>query len=171
MHFAHATLMDRFRRVQAVVLGDAMLDVYTHGVVSRFCPEGPVSILDAHSTQKCAGGAANTACNLAALGARTTLLSTIGLDAEGEQLTQLLKSQGIHTAGLLRSESRQTLTKHRLLAGQQLLMRVDKGSTASLDQADEERMLTRLHQLMQSCDLIVVSDYAYVISHRGLSIA
>lgn len=159
-HNSHS-LIRRFRGVRAIVLGDAMLDAYTHGTVSRICPEAPVPVYDVRSTRLCSGGAANTAANLAALEAQTTLLTAVGHDEEGDQLLRLQRKQHVNTQPVVRSRSRRTLAKHRLIANSQLLMRVDQGSTDSLNEADELKILSRLHERLPGCDLIIVSDYGY----------
>lgn len=155
------SLIKRFRGIRATVLGDAMLDAYTHGSVTRICPEGPVPVYDVQNTRLCAGGAANTAANLAALGAQTTLLTVLGRDEEGDEVLRLLRKHHVQTQLAIRSRSRRTLAKHRLLANSQLVMRVDQGTTGPLDEADEARLMARLRDKLLGCDLLIVSDYAY----------
>lgn len=154
-------LVDRFRQVRALVLGDPMLDLYTQGAVQRFCPEGPVPVYDVHQTRRCAGGAANTAANLAALGAQVSLVAAIGDDEYGEQLLEMQAGAGIDVRCVLRIAGRKTLTKQRLIANHQLLMRVDEGTTSALDADSQSQLLARLHETMQECELIIVSDYGY----------
>ncbi len=156
-------LLNRFRDLHVVVLGDAMLDAYTRGSVNRISPEGPAPVFDAQESKFCAGGAANTAANLAALGANVSLVSVIGNDAEGEQLLRLLQAQRVNTEHCIQSPSRRTLIKHRLLADTQLLMRVDQGTTQRLIARDQGELHELVRSQLRSCDLIVVSDYGYGI--------
>ena len=44
-----------------LVVGDAMLDVYLHGQVSRISPEAPVPVFKYESRENVLGGAANVA--------------------------------------------------------------------------------------------------------------
>lgn len=154
-------LVRRFRSIRAIVLGDPMLDAYTHGSVTRICPEGPVPVYDVRTTRLCSGGAANTSANLAALGAQTTLLTAVGHDDEGDQLLRLQRKQHVNTQLVVRSRARRTLAKHRLIANSQLMMRVDQGSIEPLSEADEARIVARLHDRLPGCDLLIVSDYGY----------
>ena len=39
-------IVSRFNTLRAVVVGDAMLDTYVDGNVSRICKEGPVPVVD-----------------------------------------------------------------------------------------------------------------------------
>jgi D-beta-D-heptose 7-phosphate kinase/D-beta-D-heptose 1-phosphate adenosyltransferase len=55
-----------------LVIGDLMIDEYLRGEVHRVSPEAPVPVVDLRSTEHRLGGAANTAHNLARLGAAVT---------------------------------------------------------------------------------------------------
>ena len=60
----------RFNSLNVLVIGDAMLDVYMEGTAQRICREAPVPIVDVTDVKTAPGGAANTAANLAQLGAQ-----------------------------------------------------------------------------------------------------
>jgi D-beta-D-heptose 7-phosphate kinase/D-beta-D-heptose 1-phosphate adenosyltransferase len=81
-------LVDRFAGLRVLVVGEAMLDHYLEGATERLCREAPVPIVDVARQADAPGGAANTAANARALGARVTLLSVVGADAEGEALAR-----------------------------------------------------------------------------------
>ena len=83
---SHEELLDRFCSMRAVVVGEAMLDVYVSGSVERLCPEGPFPVVDATDRREVLGGAAN----LAGLGASVDLVTVVGDDAAGESLLPLL---------------------------------------------------------------------------------
>ena len=69
-----------------------------------------------------AGGAANTALNLARLGARVRLLSVVGSDGEGERLRVSLRGAGVDDTLSL---ARRLYQDHRVLVapGEQVRMR------------------------------------------------
>lgn len=54
--------------MRILCIGDAMRDVYWHGQAKRLSPEAPVPILSVASTEVRAGGAANVAANIEAMG-------------------------------------------------------------------------------------------------------
>ena len=60
----------RFAQSKILVVGDVMLDRYWFGDVSRISPEAPVPIAKINRIDNRAGGAANVARNIAALGGR-----------------------------------------------------------------------------------------------------
>jgi D-beta-D-heptose 7-phosphate kinase/D-beta-D-heptose 1-phosphate adenosyltransferase len=81
-------LIDALAGLKVLVLGEAMLDTYLEGNVSRFCQEAPVPIVALGGRKDMPGGGANTAVNVRSLGGRVSFLSVAGADAEGEQRRQ-----------------------------------------------------------------------------------
>jgi D-beta-D-heptose 7-phosphate kinase / D-beta-D-heptose 1-phosphate adenosyltransferase len=156
-------LIDRFHSLNVLVIGDAMLDSYLTGTAGALCREAPVPIVTIADRVDMPGGAANTAVNAASLGARVTLLSVIGDDAEGRLLRRLLDRHGVLCEHLLAHPERQSLAKHRVLAAAQLLLRFDQGSTGAIGRATEQVLLDRLAALFPQCDALIVSDYGYGI--------
>jgi D-beta-D-heptose 7-phosphate kinase/D-beta-D-heptose 1-phosphate adenosyltransferase len=156
-------VIERFGGLRVLVVGEGMLDCYLHGATERLCREAPVPIVDVTRRLDVPGGAANTAVNARCLGADVTFLSVIGDDAEGQLLSARLADHGIAAAALLRDPQRRTLTKQRVLAGSQLLVRFDHGSTGALTAEHERRLAARLTELIATHDAVLVSDYGYGI--------
>jgi D-beta-D-heptose 7-phosphate kinase / D-beta-D-heptose 1-phosphate adenosyltransferase len=148
-----------FASQNVLVLGEAMLDSYLRGTSERLCQEAPVPIVDIHETTNLAGGAANTAANLSSLGAHVTFLSVIGDDEPGSRLLQTLEQDHIATEHVVRTPNRNTLSKQRISAGSQIVVRFDQGSTHPLDTETEAELIKRLELLYQSSEAIVISDY------------
>jgi D-beta-D-heptose 7-phosphate kinase/D-beta-D-heptose 1-phosphate adenosyltransferase len=154
-------LIDAFPRLRVLVIGEAMLDAYLHGTSGRLCREAPVPIVAVEARTHVPGGAANAAVNARALGARVTLLSVIGDDAEGAALLAALAARDVDTRQVLVDPARRTLAKHRVFAGAQMLVRFDVGSTARVDRAHEASLVERLGALVAEHDAVIVSDYGY----------
>ena len=145
-------------RARILVVGDAMLDRYWFGEVTRISPEAPVPIVKFARAEEQPGGAANVARNAAALGARVSLLSVIGDDEAGGTLQQLVERDGI-TACLHRDGSIRTTVKLRMIGGarRQQLLRVDFETPPS-----REVLLDKLadyRRLLADCDVVILSDY------------
>ncbi len=68
----------QFKNKRILVAGDVMLDIYTHGEVTRISPEAPVLIVKKTRDHFTLGGAANVAQNLAVLGAEVVLVGLLG---------------------------------------------------------------------------------------------
>jgi D-beta-D-heptose 7-phosphate kinase/D-beta-D-heptose 1-phosphate adenosyltransferase len=160
--------IERFRELRIVVIGEAMLDCYLNGAAGRICREAPVPIVDVSARTDAPGGAANTALNIAAIGARVSLVSAVGEDAEAALVCDALDAAGVDTDHVLRVASRRTLAKHRVIASGQLLVRFDQGTTCAVPPDVEQVLIDRLRRAADGCDAIVVSDYGYGILTAGV---
>ncbi len=156
-------LLDRFATLSVLVIGEGMLDSYLLGSTDRLCREAPVPIVAVRSRVDAPGGAANAAVNARALGARVSFLSVVGDDAEGLALRHGLQARDVACADLVHDPARRTLAKQRLLAGTQMVVRFDHGSTDRVDPEQERGVVRRLQALFARHDAVIVSDYGYGI--------
>ena len=144
-----------FSSVRVVVGGDAMLDEYWFGDAARISPEAPVPVVHATHREQRAGGAANVAMNLAALGASVRFVGAVGRDASGRLLAELLQQGGVEPR-LIQDEALPTIHKLRVLARNQQLIRLD--SEQKLEgQAPEFNRLVEAAAGKQQ--VVVLSDY------------
>ncbi|MCW2607259.1 MAG: hypothetical protein JWO60_1952 [Frankiales bacterium] len=144
---------------EIVVVGDAVLDGWLSGPTTRLSREAPVPVVDVRSEEYAAGGAANTAVNLAALGARVRFLSVVGDDEDGVLLRRVLRAAGVSVEDVLVEPGRRTCAKRRISAGGQMITRYDTGDVGPVAPASLTRLATRLHRYAQHADAVVVSDY------------
>lgn len=155
--------IERFQDTKTLVIGEAILDRYLYGDGTRMCREAPVQVVSLSRRVPVPGGAANCAVNVADLGAPVTFLSAIGSDGDGEELVAALEQRGVASEHVITSPGRATLVKNRLVAGGQLLVRFDEGTTAAVDREAEEALIARLADLFHHHDVVIVSDYRYGI--------
>jgi D-beta-D-heptose 7-phosphate kinase / D-beta-D-heptose 1-phosphate adenosyltransferase len=158
----YTQLISTFRNFSVLVIGDLMLDVYLRGGSTRLTPEAPVPVVDVLSSTMAPGGAANTAANLASLGAKVSFCSVCGQDAKGDEALQLLLNAGVQPL-VLQSPSRQTIVKTRVMAGNQLLVRYDSGTETALNKSEEATLITWLTAVYTDYDAVVIADY-----HKGI---
>src|SRR3954467_2606173 len=130
--------LDAMAGRRVLVVGEAMLDTYLIGSANRLSREAPVPVVAVEERVDAAGGAANSAVNLRALGARVEFLSVVGTDDEADRLRAALGQAGVPDHDVLGAPDRRTLAKHRVLAGEQMLVRFDSGTTAPLPVAIED---------------------------------
>lgn len=154
-------LFGNFQRIKVGVIGDLMLDSYVWGHVERISPEAPVPVVSVERREYRIGGAGNVALNLASLGARVSVLSLIGKDADGTMLTGLLKEKGIETAGLLTSAQRITTNKARVMGRNQQMLRLDSETTRDLGAAEEDALLAELRRYIETerPQVMIFEDY------------
>ena len=150
-----------FPGLRVLVVGDAMLDTWLEGEAIRLCKEAPVPVVREASTTHCPGGAANTAANLAALGAEVSFVSLVGRDSAGDHLRQALREAGIDDADLVEDPTVSTLHKLRVIANGQYVVRFDEGNTEQVSERSRAALLQRIAETYARCDAVVVSDYCH----------
>lgn len=150
------TLKTRLNKARVLVVGDVMLDRYWFGDVSRISPEAPVPIAKIDHIDQRAGGAANVARNIVALGGQAVLLSVIGDDEAGDQLQQLMQHNQVQTH-FLRDKTIATTVKLRVVARNQQLIRLDFEDAPTHEVLNS---VTRQYRdLLADCDVVILSDY------------
>lgn len=140
-----------------LVVGDSMLDRYWQGTVDRISPEAPVPVLQVTSETARAGGAANVAMNLAALGNRVRLITPIGNDGPGDDLRSLLWTEHVDAArvDVVQTPCDRTTEKIRCVAMRQQIVRVDFEHAKGVGDAVLDAVIGHLEP-----GILVLSDYA-----------
>ena len=142
-----------------LVVGDVMLDTYIWGEVGRISPEAPVPVVRAIDRSHRPGGAANVAMNLSRLGAQTVLAGFTGSDENEKLLAESLRANGIAPI-FVACDGFPTITKQRILSGQQQMLRLDSERMGARSPGDYERLVSRVLDELPGCHAVVLSDYA-----------
>src|SRR3954463_4939172 len=101
-------LIENFKKLKVLVIGDAILDTYVITTPEKFGREAPVPVFHVQETKHQCGGAANTAVNVAALSAETYFLTVSGKDSAARKLSEILKKNKVHTEYIVKDRSRIT---------------------------------------------------------------
>jgi D-beta-D-heptose 7-phosphate kinase/D-beta-D-heptose 1-phosphate adenosyltransferase len=147
------------RRGTALVVGDAMLDRYVYGQVTRVSPEAPVPVLTVERELALPGGAGNVVRNLTALGVAVAFVSVVGDDQAGSDLTGLIGGQPGVEPWLLVQGGRATTTKTRFVASGQQMMRADHEQTAPIHHRLADRLVRIASDAVAATAVLVLSDY------------
>lgn len=153
----HSILIPDFAASRVLIIGDLMLDVYLHGSTSRISPEAPVPIVRVDREEFRVGGAGNVALNVAALGARSSILALVGCDSNAATLRNMVAASGTH-AELISTAAKSTILKKRVISKNHQLLRIDYES--GFDSEDSMHLLAVLEQWLPNIDVVVLSDYA-----------
>jgi D-beta-D-heptose 7-phosphate kinase/D-beta-D-heptose 1-phosphate adenosyltransferase len=145
-----------FSGVRVLVAGDLMLDQYWFGLTARISPEAPVPVVRVRESQERAGGAANVAVNLAALGARTLVTGLTGADPAADRLEALLTAAGIDCR-FVRSPGAPTITKLRVLSRNQQLIRLDQEE--DFGPAPLGSVASAVDAALDGSGMVILSDY------------
>lgn len=141
------------------LVGDLMLDRYTIGQVDRVSPEAPVIVLRSEREKKMLGGAGNVLMGLKALGLEVLFLSTIGCDIVGDEMVSMLEESEVSLDYLFRDPLRITSEKHRMVASNQQLLRVDKENPTFLNPQIEQSIISQVSTYVKQIDVLAISDY------------
>lgn len=154
--------------VRTICVGDLMLDRFVYGAVTRISPESPVPIISIERADSIPGGAANVTRNIASLSGECSLVGVIGNDKVGSDLIGALSAfEHIHFIPVV-DEGRPTSEKIRYVAQGQQLLRADHERVYSVSEGVEERIYACAVELLQSRDMLVISDYAKGVVTDGL---
>lgn len=160
-------LLDRIRQLEnrnIMVIGDIVADVYLEGKISRISREAPVLVLEYNEEHVVPGGAANVVYNGATLHGKVYAVGVVGDDFAGQELTRILKGNGVVTAGLLVDHSRPTITKTRVMAGgqatvRQQIVRIDKEKKEILLPGMQQKVKEYIESHIADMDAVIMSDY------------
>lgn len=155
-----------FTGLRVAVGGDLICDHHVVAEPRGLSREAPVMVLRHRSESVGAGGAANVARNLRALGAATACLGALGRDARGREVIERLEGEGVDVGGIATHPEWTTPTKTRVLAAEprrwpQQVLRIDREPEAPLFAAARARLAADVRALAGRVDALVVSDYGY----------
>jgi D-beta-D-heptose 7-phosphate kinase/D-beta-D-heptose 1-phosphate adenosyltransferase len=159
----------RLGRGSVLVVGDAMLDRYYYGEVTRISPEAPVPVLGVQREMSVPGGAANVLRNVTALGVSAAFVSVVGDDAAGSDLTALIGRQAGVEPWLLVQGGRVTTVKTRFVARGQHLLRADSEDPAPLHPKLGERLLRIACDSIAATTVTILSDYSKGVLGAGIA--
>ena len=152
-------IISRVNGVHVLVVGDAMVDKFIVGRVTRISPEAPVPVVAFDHDMYRMGGAANVASNVVALGGQATLVAVTGRDEAAATLAQSCREAGI-APSFVGDGGRPTTTKVRVVTDRnQQVARIDYESDADIAGDIEARIVADIETHASRSSAIVVSDY------------
>ncbi len=159
MKFDIRTISKDYRKKHILVIGDIILDAYVYGKVNRISQEAPVPIVSVERKEFKPGGAANVALNLAGLGSKVTLMGIVGKDKNNEHLRSCINEQKHISYNVLKSESRPTTVKTRIIADNRQLARLDSEVTHEIPDEIISAITDKIIENIKNIDGIIIQDY------------
>jgi rfaE bifunctional protein kinase chain/domain len=159
-------IVDRFANVRVALYGDLVLDRFILGTPKRISREAPVIILRYEDQRDVPGGGANALSNIAALGARVSVLGVVGDDEPGAALRATLERLGIAADGIVEVSGYRTPTKVRVLGGgpsslKHQVARYDIEDHLAAEGPWRGEIERRMAVEFGRADAVAVSDYGY----------
>jgi D-glycero-beta-D-manno-heptose-7-phosphate kinase len=156
-----AEIFQDFNSLNVLIVGDVMLDSYLWGKVERISPEAPVPIVTVSQKESRLGGAANVAINIKAMGAQAHLCSVIGNDRDAEELLRQMSELKMSADGIVKSKTRITTVKTRVIGNNHQLLRVDDEMLQPIVKDEEDQLFNRIASIINKTkiDVIIFEDY------------
>ena len=156
--------LKKFNKINILIIGDMVADVYLKGNISRVSREAPVLVLEHAGEKVVPGGAANVVHNVETLGGQAFAVGLIGNDKAGSGLRDILNDKNVETTGLIIEENRPTITKTRIIAGgsatvSQQIVRIYQEMKSPILSQTEKNLINLLNQVIDKIDAVVLSDY------------
>ncbi|MEI7669354.1 MAG: D-glycero-beta-D-manno-heptose-7-phosphate kinase [Pseudomonadota bacterium] len=160
--------VDRFSGLKVLCVGDIMLDKFVYGQVDRISPEAPVPVFSIKNERVMLGGAGNVARNLLSLGANTILVSVIGNDKVGREISAMLGKETNIMPCLITENDRLTTSKVRYVAGSHQVLRADQEVLNDIIPATQEMLVDSVLSEIDNVDVIILSDYGKGVFTRSV---
>ena len=157
--------MENGQKRKIAVIGDMILDEYLAGDVCRISPEAPVPVHLVRRTTHAAGGAGNSALNLAQCGAQVSVFGVWGDDEPARLLGEILQGGGADTSGIISLQDRPTIRKTRVTAGSQQLLRLDWELASAIPSRVQAQLFERF--AAGYYDAVLISDYGKGVLSRA----
>ena len=142
-----------------LVIGDVMLDHFVWGNVRRISPEAPVPVVEVSRETWFPGGAANVARNIAPFSQHSFILGRVGNDEAAAKLGELLCEEGVNIDPMLVHDRLPTISKMRIAARQQQIVRVDREVLEPLSSDELATIEKRVRDMLPQLDAIILEDY------------
>jgi rfaE bifunctional protein kinase chain/domain len=160
-----AEILAAIPRFRVLVVGDVCLDRWCtyDPAISEPSRETGIPRIAVVSTEVTPGAAGTVANNLAALGARVSVLGMAGDDGFGYELRQALVARGVASDLLVPAPGVPTFTYTKLLngeTGEEDRPRVDFVFTQPLPPDLDSELVRRFEAAAPAFDIIIVSDQA-----------
>ncbi len=152
------TLLLENKAPRVLVAGDIILDKFIWGNVDRISPEAPVQVVNVKKETTALGGAANVASNLSSIGGEVFMMGLIGEDVHAQIVRSELKKLNIHSDYIFTDSRRHTITKTRVIAGSQQIVRIDHEQSHALEPDVETTVIEAIRNI-KILDAIIISDY------------
>ncbi len=166
-------LFVHFDRKRVVVVGDVYLDEVVRGLMTGVSLESPVPIVEIAERRYNPGAAGNAACNLASLGAQTSVVGVVGADSNAGTLRAEFARFGVDASGLVVDAARPTNTygkfsAHAAHSVPQEILRTDTPTPPPISGEIEREVIRAIEKAAENAEAIVVVDQVGSVASAGV---
>jgi rfaE bifunctional protein kinase chain/domain/rfaE bifunctional protein nucleotidyltransferase chain/domain len=156
-------VLDKLKGVRVHVVGDTIIDSYTHTVMIGGMIKTPTMSVRFDNRADFVGGAGIVAKHLQSAGSEVVFSTVLGDDALAEFALKDLRDAGVNCAPLI-DRTRPTTNKNAILAGGYNLLKIDTLDNRSIS----ARILATLAQQIAEtpADIVLFSDFRHGVFNR-----
>ena len=161
--------LEQVANLNVLVIGEAIIDEYVQCEALGKSSKDPVLAFREISHERQVGGSLAIAGHCAGLGAKVTALCRLGSDPADEQL--VLQGLGPRvTPVIMKSQVEPTIIKRRYVDDltEARVFETYVMHDGKPDDDDDQALRARLHELLQSADLVLVADYGHGLMSEGV---
>ena len=161
--------LEKVTNLNVLVIGEAIIDEYVQCEALGKSSKDPVLAFREISHERQVGGSLAIAGHCAGLGANVTALFRLGNDPADEQL--VLQGLGPRvTPVIMKSQVEPTIIKRRYVDDltEARVFETYVMHDGKPDDGDDQALMARLHELLQSADLVLVADYGHGLMSEGV---
>ncbi|MEM7503748.1 MAG: PfkB family carbohydrate kinase [Pseudomonadota bacterium] len=162
-----APIVDDFRRLRVVVVGDLIVDEYITCDALGMSQEDPTLVVTPLKYDRFIGGAAIVAAHARGLGARVSYFGVTGVDETAEFAVKRMTEYGVD-ARFFADDSRPTTLKQRYRASDKTLLRVSHLRSHDISAELYAEMFEGLKEVLDGADVLMFSDFNYGCLPQGL---
>jgi rfaE bifunctional protein kinase chain/domain/rfaE bifunctional protein nucleotidyltransferase chain/domain len=155
--------VDKFQGIKVHVVGDLIVDSYTHTVLIGGMTKTPTMSVRFQDKQDFVGGAGIVAKHLHAAGADVTFSTVLGNDALAEFALKDLEAAGVKCEPIV-DTTRPTTNKNAIVAGGYNLLKVDTLDNRSISEKILAELADRISKV--KADIVVFSDFRHGMFNR-----
>ena len=161
-------------KARVLVIGDLMLDRFTYGDVMRISPEAPVPVLHVNHEENYLGGAGNVARNIASLlnmegRGDIGIIGVVGNDKSADTIIESMHNWNISNAGIIVDDTRATITKTRIVAGTQQIVRIDEENIEPYSKDIYMKIEKSFLERLKEYNVVIISDYAKGVITKNIA--
>ena len=153
----------KFQGVKVHVVGDLIVDSYTHTVLIGGMTKTPTMSVRLENKRDFVGGAGIVAKHLHAAGADVTFSTVLGNDPLSEFVIKDLEAAGVTCEPIINS-TRPTTNKNAIMAGGYNLLKIDSLDNRPVSEKILAELTNRIEEI--AADIIVFSDFRHGIFNR-----
>jgi rfaE bifunctional protein kinase chain/domain/rfaE bifunctional protein nucleotidyltransferase chain/domain len=155
--------LDRFNGMRVHVVGDTIIDCYTHCSMIGGMTKTPTMSVRFENRQSFVGGAGIVAKHLRAAGAEVTFSTVMGDDADRDFAVKDLEASGVRTRVIV-DPSRPTTNKNCVIAEGYRLLKIDTLDNRSISDGLVAELAGHLRET--DADVVVFSDFRHGVFNR-----